>query len=71
MRPGDRGKMGGNGVAKSVLHSIESSMSGFSKVRRVALSAPPQRQSGVKIQEKEAAEAVRRAMELMAGQKLI
>ena len=41
------------------------------KVRRVALSAPPQRQSGVKIQEKEAAEAVRRAMELMAGQKLI
>ena len=41
------------------------------KVRRVALSAPPQRQSGVNIQEKEAAEAVRRAMELMAGQKLI
>ena len=41
------------------------------KVRRVALSAPPQRQRGVKIQEKEAAEAVRRAMELMAGQKLI
>ncbi len=41
------------------------------KVRRVAISAPPQRQSGVKIQEKEAAEAVRRAMEMLAGQKLI
>lgn len=41
------------------------------KVRRVAISAPSQRQSGVKIQEKDAAEAVRRAMELMAGQKLI
>lgn len=41
------------------------------KVRKVAVSAPPQRQSGVKIQEKDAAEAVRRAMELLAGQKLI
>lgn len=41
------------------------------KVQRTAISAPPQRQSGVKIQEKEAAEAVRRAMEMMAEQKLI
>jgi hypothetical protein len=41
------------------------------KVRRVSISAPPQRQSGVKIQEKEAAVAVSRAIELMAGQKLI
>lgn len=41
------------------------------KLQRVAISAPPQRQSGVKIQEKEAAEAVRRAMEIMVGQKLI
>ncbi|MDD3346199.1 electron transfer flavoprotein subunit beta/FixA family protein [Oscillibacter sp.] len=41
------------------------------KVQRAAISAPPQRQSGVKIQEKEAAEAVRRAMEIMVGQKLI
>lgn len=40
-------------------------------VKRVVLSAPPQRQSGVKIQEKEAAESVRRAMEMLAGQKLI
>lgn len=39
--------------------------------KRVVLSAPPQRQSGVKIQEKEAAESVRRAMEMLAGQKLI
>ena len=39
--------------------------------KRVVLSAPPQRQSGVKIQEKEAAESVRRAMEILAGQKLI
>ena len=39
--------------------------------KRVALCAPPQRQSGVKIQEKEAAESVRRAMEMLAGQKLI
>ena len=39
--------------------------------KRVVLSAPPQRQSGVKIQEKEGAESVRRAMEMLAGQKLI
>lgn len=41
------------------------------KVQRVAISAPPQRQSGIKIQEKEAADSVRRAMEMMAAQKLI
>ena len=40
-------------------------------VQRVGLAMPPQRQSGVKIQEKDPADALRRAMELMAGQKLI
>ena len=42
-----------------------------SKVQRIAVTAPAQRQAGVKIQEKDPAEAVRRAMELMAGQKLV
>lgn len=41
------------------------------KIQTVAVTAPPQRQSGVKIQEKEAAVAVSRAIEMMAGQKLI
>lgn len=41
------------------------------KVKQVSVSAPPKRQSGVKIQEKEIAVAVSRAMELLAGQKLI
>ena len=41
------------------------------KVQRVAIAAPAQRQAGVKIQEKDPAEAVRRAMELMAAQKLV
>ena len=42
-----------------------------SRVQRVAVAAPAQRQAGVKIQEKDPAEAVRRAMELMAEQKLV
>jgi electron transfer flavoprotein beta subunit len=42
-----------------------------SKVQRIAVTAPAQRQAGVKIQEKDPAEAVRRAMELMAEQKLV
>ena len=41
------------------------------KVRRLAIAAPVQRQGGVKIQEKEAAVAVSRAIEMMAAQKLI
>ncbi len=41
------------------------------KVQRIAISAPAKREAGVKIQEKEAAVAVSRAMEMMAGQKLI
>lgn len=41
------------------------------KVRQTALAAPPKRQSGVKIQEKEAAVAVSRAIEMLAGQKLV
>ena len=41
------------------------------KVRRLAIAAPAQRQGGVKIQEKEAAVAVSRAIEMMAAQKLI
>ena len=41
------------------------------KTERVAISAPAKREAGVKIQEKEAAVAVSRAIEMMAGQKLI
>lgn len=41
------------------------------KTQRVAISAPAKREAGVKIQEKEAAVAVSRAIEMMAGQKLI
>lgn len=41
------------------------------KVKQSAISAPPKRQSGVKIQEKEIAVAVNRAIEMLAGQKLI
>ena len=41
------------------------------KTERVAISAPAKREAGVKIQEKEAAVAVSRALEMMAGQKLI
>ena len=41
------------------------------KVARISVAAPAQRQAGVKIQEKDPAEAVRRAMELMAAQKLV
>ena len=44
---------------------------GAAKVKQVAVAAPPKRQSGVKIQEKETAVAVSRAMEMLAGQKLI
>ena len=40
-------------------------------VQRVGLAMPPQRQSGVKIQEKDPADAVRRAMEMLGAQKLI
>lgn len=62
-------------IATLSLSDVEADAAKFgpeaAKVRRTAISAPPQRQSGVKIQEKEAAEAVRRAMEMMAGQKLI
>ena len=39
--------------------------------KRVGIATPPQRQSGVKIREKDAAEAVRQAMELLAEAKLI
>ena len=41
------------------------------KTECVAISAPAKREAGVKIQEKEAAVAVSRAIEMMAGQKLI
>ena len=41
------------------------------KIERIAISAPAKREAGVKIQEKEAAVAVSRAIEMMAGQKLI
>jgi len=41
------------------------------KTARTAIAAPAKREAGVKIQEKDPAEAVRRAMELMAEQKLV
>ena len=40
-------------------------------VRRVSVAAPAQRQSGVKIKEKVAADAVQKALDMMAQQKLI
>ena len=62
-------------VASLTAADVEADGSRFgpdaAKVHRVSVSAPARRQGGVKIQEKEAAVAVRRAMEMMAGQKLI
>lgn len=62
-------------IASLTVADVEADASKFgpdaAKVRRVSISAPAQRQGGVKIQEKEAAVAVSRAIEMMAGQKLI
>ena len=41
------------------------------KVQRMMIAEPPQRQSGLKIQEKEAGVAVERAMQLLIEQKLV
>lgn len=45
--------------------------SGQAKFHRMSLSEPPSRKGGVKIKEKNAAEAVHRAMEMLSEQKLI
>lgn len=62
-------------IASLTVANVEADAAKFgpdaAKVRRISISAPVQRQGGLKIQEKEAAIAVSRAIEMMAEQKLI
>lgn len=62
-------------VAALTAADVEADPSKFgpdaARVRRVSVSAPARRQGGVKLQEKETAVAVNRAIEMMAERKLI
>lgn len=62
-------KMPIGGISPDTLATESGSSS--ANVQRLSLAAPQQRKGGIKIQEKEAADSVRRAVELLAAQKLI